>query len=113
MVKMIALLKKKAGLTKEEFQNHYETIHVPLIANRQGDLLLEYRRNYIVRPLAGVHDGDADVDVVTECCYADQAGFDAAIALLTTPDFALKVHEDESRFLDTTAIRVYIVEVRD
>jgi hypothetical protein len=85
---------------------------VPLIAKRQGDLLLEYRRNYIVGTLTGTAGRESDVDVVTECCYADQARFDAAISLLTEPGYAAQVREDEAKFLDTTDIRVFIADVR-
>src|SRR3546814_16483863 len=47
MVKLVALLKAKEGLSQEEFENYYEKYHVPLVLKHLPQIA-HYRRNYVV-----------------------------------------------------------------
>src|SRR3546814_8457508 len=47
MVKLVALLKAKEGLSQEEFENYYEQYHVPLVLKHLPQIA-HYRRNYVV-----------------------------------------------------------------
>ena len=47
MVKMIALLRRKAGMSREDFIQYYETKHVPLIL-KHVKIMADYRRSYVV-----------------------------------------------------------------
>jgi len=46
MAKLVFLLKRKPGTTKEQFREHYETSHVKLAEKYIGHLLTGYHRNY-------------------------------------------------------------------
>jgi hypothetical protein len=47
MVKGIAMLKRKPGLTQEEFIKHYEEVHVPLVLKHLPSIK-RYVRNYVI-----------------------------------------------------------------
>ena len=46
-IKVIVMLKRKPGLSPEEFRHKYETGHAPLAVKLFGHLWTEYRRNYL------------------------------------------------------------------
>src|SRR3546814_20599196 len=46
MVKLVALLKAKEGLSQEDFENYYENYHVPLVLKHLQQIA-HYRRNYV------------------------------------------------------------------
>ena len=84
MIKNIAFLKCKPGLTRQAFIHYYETRHVPLILSIAPQIC-DYRRNFLVHDGAILAPGAAvpDFDVVTELWYPDQAAYNAAMAALT------------------------------
>lgn len=110
-MKMIALLRRKAGLSTEAFRDYYEAHHVPLIKRQQGPTLLRYSRNYVIpgSQISGLSI-EGEFDVVTECDYADRAGMETAMARLSTAEATSEREADEKNFLDRAAIRVFFVE---
>ncbi len=113
MIKTIALLRKKAGLTRAQFIDYYETRHAPLILSIAPQVC-DYRRNFLVDEGAIVAPGAAprDYDVVTELWYPDRAAFDAAMAAFTDPANAARIAADEENVFDRSCTRFYTVEER-
>ena len=109
MLKMIALLKKRAGMSRADFRAHYEGNHAPLILAQQGPNMLEYRRNYLTGEMINGAE-DMPFDVISEFVYADRAAFDRAFARMMTPEAVREREEDEARLFDIPAIRVFMVE---
>ena len=112
MIKTIAFLKRKAGLSREQFIDYYETRHAPLILSIAPQVCA-YHRNFLVREgaiLAAA--GDVDFDVVTELWYPDAAAFAAAMAAFTDPANAARIAADEEHVFDRSATRFYTVEER-
>lgn len=111
MYKSIALLKCKPGLSREAFIDYYESRHVPLIRSLLPQVC-GYRRNFI-RP-EGAYSNEAaaerDFDVITEIWFADQAAYDAAMALSAQPDIGGRIAEDEENFLDRSHTRMFVVD---
>src|SRR5580693_401496 len=113
MIKTIALLKAKVGLTRAQFIEYYETRHAPLILSIAPQVC-DYRRNFIddagaiVAPGAGARD----FDVVTELWYADEAAFAAAMAAFTAPANAARIAADEEHVFDRAYTRFYVVDER-
>lgn len=106
MHKAIVLLKKKDGLTREQFIDYYEHTHVPLI-RRLLPSIGEYRRNYLdltlgTKPDPSHHPG---FDVITEIWFPDTAAWEQFIADARTPEVAAAIAEDEMNFLDRSANR--------
>jgi len=95
LVKAVALLKRKAGLTREAFIDHYEQIHAPLIV-RITPGLVGYARNYVVTPPGG----DLDFDSMTELWHQDQAAYEAVLRSGDTAG-GQERQLDEATFLDT------------
>jgi uncharacterized protein (TIGR02118 family) len=116
MIKMIALLSRKPGLSLDAFREYYETRHVPLIRSIAATVL-DYRRSY-VEPgtiLTGGISGEPgdpwlpEFDVITEVWFADQAAYDAARSAFARKDNAERIAADEERFLDRTRKRIFLV----
>ncbi len=53
MYKIFWLLKRKPGISHEQFRHHYETSHAVLGQKYFGHLILSYKRNYDVAKQAG------------------------------------------------------------
>jgi uncharacterized protein (TIGR02118 family) len=94
MVKIIALIKRRADLPRSEFRRHYEEIHAPL-ALRHLDQMSGYVRNHVSAELAG---GPAGFDCLSEFWYADQAALQRLLAYLES-DAAEPILRDELSFM--------------
>lgn len=115
MIKLVALLSRKPGLSLEEFRAYYENHHAPLICeiNRW---MSDYRRSYI--NFATVSGGmtaaatswQPDFDAITEVWFKDRDTFEQARAALTSPANAARIAEDEGRFLDRERKRIFLVD---
>ena len=113
MIKTIAFLKRKAGLSREAFIDYYETRHAPLILSIAPQIC-DYRRNFLIGEGAIVASGAAvpDFDVVTELWYADEAAFRGAMAAFTDPVNAQRIAADEENLFDRAHTQFYSVEER-
>jgi uncharacterized protein (TIGR02118 family) len=111
MVKLIGLLKKKPGLTRQEFIDYYENHHAPL-AVRITPMGHDYRRNYT--KMARVNGQEVDMageyDVVSEVWFRDQRSYEAFSAAMKHPEIFAQIKADEERFLDRSATKILIVE---
>jgi hypothetical protein len=107
-IKRILLIKRKPGTTHEAFRDYYETQHAQLALKLLGDLMLDYRRNY-VQPAdpsaAGTPRPGIDHDVVTELWFKDRAMMEAFYARVRRPEIAAQIAADEEKFMDRPALR--------
>lgn len=94
LVKAVALLKKKAGLSRDAFIDHYERVHAPLIV-RITPALVGYARNYVLSPPGG----GLDFDSMTELWYRDEAAFAAELRSGDTADGQAR-QRDGALFVD-------------
>ena len=105
MVKMILLLKRREGMSVEDFQAYYETRHA-LLGRKLLHNALRYERRY----LQALGDGLGETyDCITEVWFADQAALEAALARAAEPENAALLAEDESKLFDRSKIRFYVV----
>lgn len=113
MIKTIAFLRRKAGLSQEDFVHYYETRHAPLILSIAPQIC-DYRRNFLVREgaILAAAAGWPDFDVVTELWYADEAAYAAAMAAFTDPVNARRIAADEENVFDRAYTRFFTVEER-
>lgn len=115
-VKIIALISRKPGLSREEFIQHYEQHHARLIAGRKHQWLLDYRRNYVVpassfQKLDGADGQLPDCDVITEASFATVEDYEAFSEASRDPAFGRQVVADEETFMDRSSIRFFRVDV--
>jgi hypothetical protein len=105
MLKVMAFLVKRPGISSEELVDYYENHHVPMILSLAPPPPARYTRNYI-RPDTTAEPRD-EVDIITELEFADAAAYQAWVAVMYAPGSG--VADDEAKFLDRSKTRSYIV----
>jgi uncharacterized protein (TIGR02118 family) len=108
MVKSVALIKRKPGISRDEFIRHYEEVHVPLIL-RYVPTIRRYARNHVIT--VPKHK-ESEFDCVTEAWFDDMDGYKTAIGVWKT-EAGQVIRDDESIFLDRSKLLLYLVEERD
>ena len=103
MPQIVILLKRKPGMTREEFKAHYESSHAQMALKYHGHLMQDYRRNYIETQFGldefGKPNAEPAYDAVTVISFATDADMEAFM----TPGPQHIIDEfiaDEFRFLD-------------
>jgi EthD domain len=103
-IKMLVMVKRKAGLSPEEFFDGYENSHSRLAVQLFGHLWLSYRRNYLTS--ARTFDGDMfgiDVigfDAVSEFVLRDEAAAEEMGRIALAHKDMLQA--DEDRWFDVS-----------
>jgi uncharacterized protein (TIGR02118 family) len=94
------MLKRKPGLTPEEFHRHWREVHGPLVAStKSGQHALRYEQNH--RPLSDYgRPGTTDYDGVTEQWFVSLEDFYASVQ---AEDYRL-IDEDMRSFIDTSTL---------
>lgn len=111
--KVIALLRKRADISREAFIDYYESRHAPLILSVFPSIAA-YRRNFADFSSAFASDAAPfDFDVVTEIEFADRAGYEEMLALHAEPAIGATIAEDEANFIDRGFTRMFVVETRE
>ena len=97
MVTLLCFLKRKPGLSEEEFVRHWYERHGPLIASTPtiARHIADYRQYRPCAALPGM--ATEGFDGVTVMTFASPDEFSAFLA---EPDYAAKVYADEDAFLD-------------
>ncbi|WP_344854839.1 EthD domain-containing protein [Amycolatopsis ultiminotia] len=103
MYRVLALLSKHPDLTAEEFADHYENRHVPLVLSLP--LQPEHYLRHYVQP--GDSGAAPDFDVVTQLEFEDRAAYLAWARMAYAPGSGIE--EDEKRFLDRASTRSFTV----
>lgn len=113
MFEVVALLKKKPDMPREDFIRYYEERHAPLILEVQPNIQ-SYSRRYVDLTDALIFDGagSPDFDVITTIRFADRAAYESAMAVFTDPAVAARIAEDEENFLDRSRTRFFHVDTR-
>ena len=98
-------VKRKPGLSHEEFRAHYESTHAPL-ATRSLPHLFRYARNYLV-PFPG--QPDPPYDCVTEFWFDDAAGLKASIEWTRSAEGQV-LARDEENFMDRPTMLTFLAD---
>ena len=104
MIKMMALLFKKPGLTDEEFKSYWKGKHGAL-AGKIIPGLRKYTQNHFVKLPGLKYEGDGFV----ELWFDDLEGVKKYLAWRRTAA-AQPLLEDETKFLDRSKTVRYVVE---
>ena len=108
MVKGIALLKSKPGLSPAEFRKHYEEVHAPL-ALSLFPTIRKYVRNYITTIAFPAGAAELDFDCITEQWFDNMKGFQAMMDA-GAGEAGRAIGDDEKKFLDRTKTIYLLVE---
>jgi uncharacterized protein (TIGR02118 family) len=105
MVKAIALIKRKPGISRDEFIKHYEQVHAPL-AVKHLHTFKKYIRNYVI-PSSSAED--TEFDCITEVWYEDMEGYQTVLNFMSS-EAGRVIQEDAEQFIDTTKQISFLVD---
>ncbi len=102
-IKKIVLVRRKAGLTAEEFRHGYENSHSRIAVRLFGHLWQSYTRNYLLpgRNFKSAQYDGVEVmgfDAVSEFVLPDEAAWDEMNRIAAANADLIK--EDEARWFD-------------
>jgi uncharacterized protein (TIGR02118 family) len=109
--KVMVMIKRKPGMSMEDFIAYYENNHAPLGASKVPNLK-RYVRHFI-RPYGNEiysADSESSYDVLTEIWFDDKADFERGMAYLTAPETAAIIGADEENLFDKSSIRFMLME---
>ena len=106
MFKLAILLKRRAGLSVEEFRDYYESRHVPLCMTYMAGAA-RYVRRY---PVVGAGAPEPEFDVITELWFDNLRARDLVLRTLAADAMPPDVIADELRFIDRAKSRAYALE---
>ena len=107
-ITLVSLLKRRAGMSREAFVDHYETRHRLIGEQVLGGWATCYVRRHL-QPVAG-DERDHDYDVVLEIDFPDRATMDACFAAMREPAIAAMIAADEELLFDRSRSRSYFVD---
>ncbi len=100
--KIMIFLKRRPGLSIEDFRDYYENHHVPLCLKYAAGLK-RYARHY---PTLVVADADElGFDVITELCFEDKTVFELVLDYGSRGQLPADVIADEERVFDRAKTR--------
>jgi uncharacterized protein (TIGR02118 family) len=111
VIKVVTMLTRKPGLSREAFIEHYETHHRKIGEKYLSGFAVKYQRRYLQS--AGFREQGGEeppFDVLMEIWYPDQDALSAALAVLSTDEAQAEIAADEERLFDRDLIRSYTVE---
>lgn len=106
-IKKIVLVKRRKGLSPEEFREGYENSHSRIAVRLFGHLWSEYRRNYLLTgyrfgegKTQGAEGGPEEIgfDAVSEFVLPDEAAL-AEMERISKENFDM-IKEDEAKWFD-------------
>ncbi len=104
MVKVMALLKRKNGITLEEFSRYWRETHAPLALKTLPGL-----RRYVQNHALRLSKGEPPFDGVAEIWLDDMQSWRDMVAFMGT-EGGRAIREDEERFLDRGKTVFLLVE---
>lgn len=108
MLKEIALIKRKPGLSPEEFRKQFEEVHAPLELSL-FPTIRKYVRNYITANVITADAADPDFDCIAEHWFDNREDFQAMVDA-STGDANRALGHSGKVFLDTTKTVYFLVE---
>jgi uncharacterized protein (TIGR02118 family) len=113
MIKVVALFKRRAGMSSEEFREYYENHHVAIFGDIMATPGIErYVRRYltpIADPTTGIVN-DSGFDVIMELWFSDSKLFESQFQNAADSPFRVLVAEDEARLFDRSQMFTHIVD---
>lgn len=110
MIKVIGLLKRKLGMSHQEFSDYWFSKHAPLgqrIVPREA-LSARYVQNHALTMKGG---GEAPYDAVAELCFEDAAAMKRWIDWYNS-DSGKQLRDDELNFMDVSRRLVIVTDER-
>ena len=123
MFKVMWLLKRKEGITHEQFRDHYESSHAKMAQKYFGDLMIEYKRNYKTEVWGGgvptepgggtFVQSEWQYDCIAEWVTPSEEDFEHINRIFADPVIGKEFHDDEENFLDRDSVMLIKCDLRD
>jgi hypothetical protein len=113
MYKLISLVRRKPGITKQEFKDYYENHHKKLGERYLPPYCKKYLRRYlewIPHPMKPGQTPGPDIDCLVELWFDSLADYRAFEASVAAPELVKLITADEELFVDRTRSFRYAVE---
>ncbi|KAF1911660.1 hypothetical protein BDU57DRAFT_97247 [Ampelomyces quisqualis] len=113
---VIMLVTRLPGLTFEQFKNHYENKHVPLVMSILKDILpISHTRHYVKRidgaPTVFAGDaGTVDYDCICRVELRDEAHFVKFNEAIAKSSRKAEIAADQEAFADSSKFRVIAID---
>jgi hypothetical protein len=122
-VKLVALIKRKPGLSMAEFEHYYESSHAPM-AIKHAPFMSKYTRDYIQTDsnssgisatLEGADSSEdpPSFDVVTQLWFDTEVDFEKFHQAMVDRTIRKSIVADEERFMHRSSIRIFTVKTRE
>jgi uncharacterized protein (TIGR02118 family) len=106
VIKLICFLKRKPGMSEEDFHTHWREVHGPLVkSTKSGQYAVAYEQNHRASGLAAEFPA-ADFDGVTIQWYESVETF---MASTQEPDYA-QIADDMTKFLDVDKLTFILTD---
>ena len=110
VIKVVTLLKRKPELTREQFRDHYETVHRHLGEKYLFPHAIRYVRRYVDPPRgSSSSEASPDFDVMMEVWFPDESAMSAAMQAINSPDAQQEILADEENLFDHGATKSFTV----
>jgi hypothetical protein len=109
--RVLILLKRRPGMSMEEFIEYYENHHAKLGAALAPNMI-GYKRTYL-RPIPNLLTGQVTepaYDVFTECRFASRESFEENGRLMQSPEALAALVADEENLFDRSMNSRVLVE---
>jgi len=103
---MIITLKRRDGMTHDEFKDYQQNVHRPLLMSIP-EMELYVRRFVVSYPVATPRYPEPEYDSVVEVWFDSTADLEA---LFSSDNFLEKIDPDHGNFIDLSAFRQIISE---
>jgi uncharacterized protein (TIGR02118 family) len=107
MIKMIHLITRKPGLSREEFRQHYEEVHAPL-ARKHFPTFRKYVRNHVI---SAPGSKEPDFDCITEIWFDSMQDCQAIVDLWKSEGGRI-IRRDEENFMNRSKLVSFLVDER-
>jgi len=114
MLKQVLLLKRRPGMSREEFIDYYENHHSKLVEPFMTQAR-RYVRRYVTpqkNPITGAVV-ELDFDVITEIWWDSREDLKAAGKQIAASGISQAIYEDEEKLFATHDNPIFLVEERD
>jgi uncharacterized protein (TIGR02118 family) len=104
MIKVIVLVKRKEGISREEFYKYWKEVHGPFVAKH-----IPYLKKYVQNHFVDIPGNEYEGDGIIETWYDDIESFQKSMAFNSAPE-AKKLGEDWAKIADMSPPRMWVVE---
>ncbi len=110
VLKLLVFLKRKPGMTMDEFVERYENVHARVGEKVLRGSAIRYFRRYLFPTRARADRVEGDCDVVTEIWFPDRATYEQWLERAAAPEILDEIVQDELLQFDRSKKRHFIVQ---